>query len=80
MGRPRNTIGAHTNGYNSISVGVCFEGDFNVEKMSEKQLEASVMLISVLSLGYHNAAIRGHRNFNSAKYLSRTPIPHERIA
>ena len=67
VGRPRNTIGAHTNGYNSVSVGVCFEGDFDEEKMSEKQLEASVMLISALSLGYHNAAIRGHRNFNVAK-------------
>ena len=65
IGRPRDTIGAHTRGYNSYSVGVCFEGNFNVEKMSEKQLEASVMLISVLSLGYYNAAIRGHRNFNA---------------
>lgn len=64
-GRPRDTIGAHTKGYNSKSVGICFEGDFDVEKMSEKQLEASVMLISILSLGYRNAAVRGHRNFNS---------------
>ena len=30
-GRPRNTTGAHTYGYNQQSVALCFEGDFNKE-------------------------------------------------
>lgn len=49
-GRPVWAIGAHTKGYNEDSIGVCFEGDFNKEKMSETQLEASVMLLSLLGL------------------------------
>ena len=79
VGRPRNTIGAHTLDYNSVSVGVCFEGDFNVEKMSEEQLEASVMLISVLSLGYHNATIRGHKDFNSKETCPGVKFPMKEL-
>lgn len=66
-GRPRDTWGAHVKSHNGDSIGVCFEGHFDKEKMNEKQLEAAVLLISVLSLAYGNAAIRGHRNFNPAK-------------
>ena len=65
--RPRDTWGAHVKSHNNDSIGVCFEGNFDNEKMSEKQLEASVLLISVLSLAYGNAAIRGHRNFTPQK-------------
>lgn len=63
-GRPRWKKGAHVNDkvhhYNSVSIGVCFEGDFNHEKMEEKQLEASVMLLAVLSLAYGGIDICTH--------------------
>lgn len=64
QGRPRNKKGAHVNdevhNYNSVTIGVCFEGDFRTELMDEKQLEASIMLLSVLSLGYGNIDICKH--------------------
>lgn len=64
QGRPRNKKGAHVNdevhNYNSVTIGVCFEGDFRTEVMDEKQLEASIMLLSVLSLGYGNIDICKH--------------------
>jgi N-acetyl-anhydromuramyl-L-alanine amidase AmpD len=65
QGRPRNKKGSHVyvddaHRFNSITIGVCFEGDFRTEVMSEKQLEASVMLLSVLSLGYGNIDICKH--------------------
>ena len=63
-GRPRWKKGAHVNDkvhhYNSVSVGICFEGDFNYDKMEDQQLEASIMLLSVLSLAYGNAPICTH--------------------
>ena len=74
-GRPLDTCGAHTYGHNSVSVGVCFEGDFNVEEMNEKQMEASVMLISILSLGFHDAKIRGHRDFNTKESCPGNKFP-----
>ena len=32
-GRPINMVGGHTTNYNSVSVGVCFEGNFEKENM-----------------------------------------------
>jgi N-acetyl-anhydromuramyl-L-alanine amidase AmpD len=64
QGRPRDTKGAHVylegQTYNSDSIGVCFEGHFDVEKMSEKQLEASILLLSILSLVYHDSEFCTH--------------------
>lgn len=79
IGRPLNTIGAHTYGYNSVSVGICFEGDFNVEEMGKIQLDVSVLLISILSLGYHNAKIRGHRDFNKEETCPGDKFPMEEL-
>ena len=57
IGRPRNTVGAHTYGYNSQSVGVCFEGDFSKEQISQKQFEGAVMLVALLDLAYGSAKV-----------------------
>lgn len=78
-GRPVMTVGAHTKGYNAISIGICFEGNFDKEQMSEQQLDASILLLSILSLGYHNAAIRGHRDFNTQKTCPGTNFPMKEL-
>ena len=36
-GRPENVIGSHAKGHNSTSIGVCFEGNFEKETMSQTQ-------------------------------------------
>lgn len=38
-----DTIGAHTYGHNFESIGVCFEGDFNKEKMTDAQCSDEVI-------------------------------------
>ena len=85
-GRPRWKKGAHVNDkvhhYNSISVGVCFEGDFNYDKMEDLQLEASIMLLSVLSLAYDNAEICTHHHLDGrrncpGKYFPIQKLLHE---
>lgn len=71
QGRPRDTKGAHVKvkgkTYNSDSIGVCFEGDFRTEKMGEKQMEAAVLLLSILSLGYGGAELTLHKKLDTSK-------------
>ncbi len=64
-GRPINCAGAHTSNYNSVSVGICFEGDFDVEKISDVQMDAGKELISYLKKVYPNAIVKRHRDFAS---------------
>lgn len=65
-GRPIDTSGAHTVDYNSISVGVCFEGDFDKEtKMSDAQLKSGQELLAYLKEKYPSAEIKKHRDFNA---------------
>lgn len=47
-GRPIDTIGAHCLNHNSDSVGVCFEGNFEKETMSNEQLQTGQELIEYL--------------------------------
>lgn len=52
-GRPHHTEGAHARGYNTESIGICFEGDFNKDTMGERQLNAAAILIALLKLVYY---------------------------
>ena len=62
-GRPLNAVGAHCVDYNSISVGVCFEGNFQNEKISDLQYAAGIKLLKYLKELYPNARIKGHSDF-----------------
>lgn len=61
-GRPIDTVGAHATNYNSVSVGVCFEGDFhNTDKtMSFEQYNAGTELIKYLAGRYPKALVKRH--------------------
>lgn len=64
-GRPIDTVGAHAPDYNSVSVGVCFEGNFETEKMSDTQIKAGRELIKYLLGKYPKAQIKKHKDFNA---------------
>ncbi|GAA0733702.1 N-acetylmuramoyl-L-alanine amidase [Clostridium oceanicum] len=64
-GRPDNAIGAHCLSYNSVSIGICTEGRFNVETMGASQYNSLKELISYIKNKYNISKIYGHRELNS---------------
>lgn len=61
QGRPQDAVGSHCPNFNSISVGICFEGNFETEKMQDTQLNSGIWLIKKLKKDYLNATIKGHK-------------------
>ena len=59
-GRPEDRVGAHTVNFNSRSVGICFEGNFELEPMSDFQKAAGLELIAYLKDKYPIKEIKGH--------------------
>lgn len=71
-GRNVNLIGAHCEGHNSNSIGVCYVGGVDKKMQSkdtrtEKQKDALVALLKDLRKLYPNAKIYGHHDFNKGK-------------
>lgn len=65
VGRPVGTIGAHCLNYNNKSVGICFEGNFETEKMCEVQKKAGAELVKYLKSIYRSAIIMRHKDMNA---------------
>ena len=65
-GRPIGTVGAHTVGKNSVSIGVCFEGNFENEAVMPKaQLQSGRELVEYLKTLYPKAEVRRHKDFQA---------------
>jgi hypothetical protein len=68
IGRPVDAVGAHVEGYNSISVGICLVGGVDAKGKSEdnftnSQWETLAKLVRELKAKYPNAKVQGHRDF-----------------
>ena len=71
-GRNVNLIGAHCEGHNSNSIGVCYVGGVDKKMQAkdtrtEKQKDALVALLKDLRKLYPKAKIDGHHDFNKGK-------------
>jgi len=64
-GRPEDRVGAHTVNYNSRSIGICFEGNFEKEPMPDFQKAAGLELIAYLKGKYPIKEIKGHGELKS---------------
>lgn len=64
-GRPDNAIGAHTLGHNTNTLGICFEGDYEVETMPVEQITAGGELIAYLKNEYLINNIGKHKDYMS---------------
>lgn len=62
QGRPEWATGAHASGKNSESIGVCVEGNYDVEtNMPKLQKNALKELLAYLKGKYPTAGIKGHK-------------------
>ncbi|WP_329904207.1 N-acetylmuramoyl-L-alanine amidase [Porphyromonas pogonae] len=67
--RPTNHIGAHTLGYNSQSIGICYEGGLSTtgkaaDTRTDAQKRAIIRLLRVLRADYPYATVCGHRDLS----------------
>ena len=60
-GRPDGAIGAHCQGSNTNTLGICFEGNYMKETMPTAQYNAGIDLIKYLIGKYVNLPIYGHK-------------------
>ena len=64
-GRPENTVGAHCVGANYNSIGICFEGNFDKEKMGDAQVKAGQELVAYLKKKYGISKVKKHNDFGN---------------
>lgn len=65
-GRPDNTVGTHSKGANSNSIGICFEGDYEkTEVMPDTQKEAGRKLIKYLENKYGISTVKKHSDVSA---------------
>lgn len=69
-GRPDNYVGGHCRGWNSVSMGFCFVGDYEDDPPSDELLTAAAERVIVPWLLQYQlgvSAIVPHRQFNAGK-------------
>lgn len=72
-GRPINKIGAHCLNHNYNSIGVCFEGNFEKDVITDAQKNAGKELIQYLKGKYESAEVVRHKD------LMATACPGEKF-
>lgn len=64
-GRQENAIGAHAYQNNYNSIGICFEGNFEKEQMTDAQVEAGKELVAYLKNKYNISKVQKHKDVNN---------------
>jgi len=77
-GRPEDSVGTHTVGQNTVSIAVCFEGNFENDVMPAPQLEAGRQLIADILGRYEGIKVTTHRD-NDATACPGKNFPQELI-
>lgn len=62
QGRPIDAIGAHCEGWNDKSVGICFEGNFDQEEMTAEQVKSGIELIRLVRSQYRWVSVTRHKD------------------
>lgn len=64
-GRPIGMQGGHTLNYNHCSIGICFEGNFDTEYMTDAQLKAGQELVAYILDKYPGIIVGQHKEYNA---------------
>lgn len=59
--RPEDKVGAHAFGSNYNSIGICAEGKYMIEDMSEVQKRSIIKLVNYLKAKYNITTVQAHR-------------------
>jgi len=69
FGRMLNVLGAHTRGLNSISLGICFIGNFDIATVPVEQWNLGIKLVrslrEIFSIPINH--VKGHRDYADYK-------------
>lgn len=77
--RPEAAIGAHASKNNSDSIGICFEGNFEVENMTDTQKRAGAELVAYLKNKYGISTVQRHKDVGSTSCPGKN-FPFEEIS
>ena len=64
-GRPINTVGTHTANYNNNSIGVCFEGNMEIEQLTQAQFDTGIELLAEIIKLYPAIQFKRHKDLNA---------------
>lgn len=64
-GRREDTVGAHAYGSNMTSIGICAEGNFEIDVMSDAQKNAIKELVIYLKNKYGITVVKRHKDVNA---------------
>jgi hypothetical protein len=64
-GRPEAWKGGHCQNYNAVAIGICFEGNFDNENMTDAQLTAGQLLVADIVKRYPGIIVGKHSQFNA---------------
>ena len=64
-GRREDTVGAHAYGSNYTSIGICAEGNFETDIMSEEQKNSIIELVNYLKNKYGVTKVLRHKDVNA---------------
>lgn len=62
-GRPENVYGGHTTNWNYCSIGICFEGNFDLEFMPQAQIDAGAALAADIRSRYPGIIVGKHSDY-----------------
>lgn len=60
--RPLEYVPAHATGHNTCSIGICFEGNFEVETMPEAQKQSGKELVAYLKDKHNISLVQKHKD------------------
>lgn len=72
VGRPVHMVGAHTTGYNTGSIGICYVGGLDKKGNAKDtrtyaQKNAMYKLVKALLMKYNIVEVKGHRDYSPDK-------------